>query len=517
MLRILPALIVAALLGAGLASAQVPAPSPPVVTMPDLAVNIRDAVPKIEAEVARGMKLFDIPGVAVGIVANDKLVYAKGFGVRAKGGAPVDPRTVFQIGSTTKAFLATTLAIAVDKGVLNWDDRVADLDPAFQLMDATTTREFRVFDLTAQRSGLPPYVNDILTGLGFPQDRIIRSLRHAEPMASFRSAFSYTNITHLAAGRLLAHLRREKDWNAVVAADILAPLGMSETSATAEAIAAAPNHAEGYRWRPEGAVPVPFDPSFPYQLGPAGNLNSTLEDMARWLRLQIADGAFEGRQIVSKDNLLATRVAKVGMTPTVSYGEGWALTQTPRGRVVWHNGGTNGFGAHVGLLPDYGVGIVILTNLQNQGFPDALATTAYDLLLGNPATDHITAAFERAKAEVATDDVRYVRPAQPRPTPDLARLVGTYENEMMGPVHLEAKGEGAILTFADTGAKLALEPFDGAVFTVRLVGEGRFRAVAEMTGDEPIGFMAFEPDADGALTRLSWLYDAYQTYRFRRQ
>lgn len=483
----------------------------------DLGARVTPLMPKIEEDVARGMKLFDIPGVALGIVSGDKLIYAKGFGVRAKGGAPVDPRTVFQIGSTTKAFLATTLAVAVDQGVLNWDDRVADLDPAFQLKDAATTREFRVFDLTAQRSGLPPYVNDILTGLGFPEDRLIRSLRHAEPFASFRSAFTYTNITHLAAGRLLAHLRRERDWNAVVAADILAPLGMSETSATAEAIAASPNHAKGYRWRPEGAVPIPFDPSVPYQLGPAGNLNSTVEDMARWLRLQISDGTFEGREIVSKENLLATRVAKVGMTPTVSYGEGWALTQTPRGRVVWHNGGTNGFGAHVGFLPDYGVGIVILTNLQNQGFPDALAMTAYDLLLGNPATDHITVAFEHAKAEVATDDVRYVRPAQPRPSPDLARLVGTYENEMMGPVHLEAKGEGAVLTFADTGAKLALEPFDGAVFTVRLVDEGRFRPIVEMAGDDPIGFMAFEPDADGALTRLSWLYDAYQTYQFRRQ
>ncbi|MEW6256627.1 MAG: serine hydrolase [Pseudomonadota bacterium] len=517
MSRCLLAASLACILGAGVARAQAPAPAMPAVETPALAVSVKEALPKLETEVARGMALFGAPGLAMGIVHDDSLVYAKGFGVRAKGGAPVDPATVFQIGSTTKAFLSTTLAIAVDKGVLRWDDRVADLDPAFQLMDATTTREFRVFDLTAQRSGLPPYANDILTALGFAEDRLIRSLRYAEPMASFRSTFTYTNITHLAAGRMLAHLRGERDWDAVVAKDILSPLGMTDTSTTAEAIRAAPNHAEGHRWDPQGAVQVPFDPSFPYRLGPAGNLNSSVADMSRWLRLQLADGAFEGKQIVSRDALSHTRIAKVGITPTDAYGQGWALTQTPRGRVIWHNGGTNGFGAHVGFLPDYKVGIVILSNLQNQGLADALAMTAYDLLIGNPPKDHVTTALERAKAGAAKDDARFKRPAEPRSGPDLSALSGTYENDMMGPAHLTAEGDRAVLAFADTGAKLALEPFDGAVFTARLVGEGEFRAVIEMGGDEPLGFLAFEPDADGKLTRLVWLYEPHQTYRFHRK
>ena len=104
-----------------------------------------------------GNERFDVPGLAIGIVAGDKLVYSKGFGVRSKsGGVPVDRRTIFQIGSTTKAFLAATEAIMVDRGKLRWDDRVVDLDPDFQLKDPWVTREFRVFDLLAQRSGLPP-------------------------------------------------------------------------------------------------------------------------------------------------------------------------------------------------------------------------------------------------------------------------------------------------------------------------------------------------------------------------
>jgi CubicO group peptidase (beta-lactamase class C family) len=119
--------------------------------------RIQALIPELETYIQEGMKAFDVPGVAIGIVANDRLVYGKGVGVRSKdGGSSVDTRTVFQIGSTTKAFLATTMAIMVDRGKLRWDDRIVDLEPDFQLKDPWVTREFRVFDVIAQRSGLPP-------------------------------------------------------------------------------------------------------------------------------------------------------------------------------------------------------------------------------------------------------------------------------------------------------------------------------------------------------------------------
>ncbi len=125
------------------------------------------------------MKTFDVPGLAIGIVVGDKLVYARGFGVRSKSNdQPVDTRTIFQIGSTTKAFLATSIAIMVDRGKLAWDDRVVDLYPDFQMKDPWVTREFRVFDLLAQRSGLPGLVNDMLAMLGFDEKALIRSLRY---------------------------------------------------------------------------------------------------------------------------------------------------------------------------------------------------------------------------------------------------------------------------------------------------------------------------------------------------
>jgi len=176
--------------------------------------RVQALVPSLEDYIAANMKSFDVPGLAIGIVAGDKLIYAKGFGVRSKGGAPVDTQTIFQIGSTTKAFLSATMAIAVDRGKLHWDDRVVDLDPDFQMRDPWVTREFRLFDLLAQRSGLPPYVNDFFGVLGFDRSALIRSLRYVEPVSSFRTTFAYTNITHILAGRIVARAEGAADWNA---------------------------------------------------------------------------------------------------------------------------------------------------------------------------------------------------------------------------------------------------------------------------------------------------------------
>jgi len=168
-----------------------------------LEARIQAVIPDVERYISSGMKALDVPGLGIGIIANDKLVYGKGFGVRSKSGsATVDTQTVFQIGSATKGFLATTPAMMVDRASFKWDDRVVDLYPDFQLKDPWVTREFRVFDLIAQRSGLPPYANDMLGIFGIGESELIRSLRHVEPVSSFRSKFAYTNITHLLAGRM---------------------------------------------------------------------------------------------------------------------------------------------------------------------------------------------------------------------------------------------------------------------------------------------------------------------------
>jgi CubicO group peptidase (beta-lactamase class C family) len=482
------------------------------------AARISALIPDLEAYIQSGMKAYGVPGLAIGIVTGDRLVYAKGFGVRSKsGGAPVDPRTVFQVGSLTKAFLATTMAILVDRGKLKWDDRVADLHPGFQLKDAWVTREFRAFDLVAQRSGLPPQVNHLPALLGYAEPALIRSLCHVEPVSSFRTAFAYTNVTHLLAGRVVSDLAGAPDWNAVARRELLDPLGMAATSFTAEAIAAAPNHAEGHRWTPDATIEVPFDPIFPYGLGAAGNLNSTVEDMARWVRLQLGRGSFEGGRIVSAESLAYLRRPKVAIDDDTDYAMGWFLARTPNGTVVWHYGATDGFGTFLGLLPDRDVGLVLLSNGQYMGLPVALGMWALDRLLDNPVVDHVADALKEAKDDFASLDKQFARPASPRPFPPLAPLAGGFTSPAFGKAVLRGEGDALVLELKETGAELALTPWDGDVFVFRLLPRGRFAPGVAGMGERPSGFAQFEVGQDGKLGVLRLTTDDGQPYQFRRE
>lgn len=480
--------------------------------------RIEALIPDLEAYIAGGMKAFDVPGLAIGIVVGDKLVYAKGIGVRSKaGGVPVDTRTIFQIGSATKTFLATTMAIMVDRGKLRWDDRIVDLDPEFQLQDPWVTREFRVFDLLAQRSGLPPYVNDLLGMLGLNEGALIRSLRHVEPVSSFRSTFAYTNITHLLAGRIVAKAAGAPDGNTVLRQELLDPLGMKDTSYTAEAIEAAANHAEGYRWTAEGTIKVPFTQLFPYDFGGAGDINSTIDDMAHWIGLQLGNGMFEGRRIVSSENLAVTHTPKVSVSDAAFYALGWIILQTPNGAIVWHNGGTSGFGAFVGMARNQNVGVIVLTNAANVGLPDAIGLWTLDRILENPGIDRVATALKMAKVKFETSKKLFAKPANARPFPPLGPLAGNFTNPSIGKVAVALQDGSMVMKVLSTGAQLKLEPWNGDIFTAKLMPLDRFAAISENLGPLPNGFVQFQIDENAKLNLLRLSADDGQAYEFKRE
>ncbi len=480
--------------------------------------HIQRLIPGLETYIQKGMNAFDVPGVAVGIVANNRLIYGKGFGVRSKdGGSSIDTRTVFQIGSTTKAFLATTMAIMVDRGKLRWDDRIVDLDPDFQLKDPWVTREFRAFDVIAQRSGLPPYANDGLGFFGMDEAGLIRSLRNVDPVSSFRSTFAYTNITHLLAGRVVAKAAGAPDGDTVLRQELLDPLGMRESSYTAAAIQAAPNHAEGHRWTPNGTVEVPFSQMFPYDFGGAGDINSTVEDMSRWVRLQLGNGTFDGRRLVSADSLAFTRTPKVALSDKVSYAMGWIVQQTRNGSVIWHNGGTNGFGAFVGTQPDRDVGVVVLTNAQNMGYPESVGLWLFDRILGNPDVDYAAESLKRARASHEAAERLFDQPKSPRPFPPVAPLAGTFSHPSIGKAMVVVEGDELVMQLQATGARLRLKPWDGEVLTAKLMPLGRFAAIVANLGPLPNGFVQFQIDKDAKPNVLRLTLDDGQAYEFRRE
>jgi hypothetical protein len=200
----------------------------------------------------------------------------------------------------------------------------------------------------------------------------------------------------------------------------------------------------------------------------------------------------------------------------MTYALGWIVAQTPNGTVIWHNGGTPGFGAFVGLELDRRIGIVILTNQGNVGFPENLGLWIFDRLLGNPTVDHVAKALERAKTNFSNGDKMFARPAEIRPFPPLAPLSGAFANPAFGKVTVKQEN-GALAMTLQTGAEFKLEPWNGEIFTAQLAAKGSFTAAAEDQGPRPAGFVQFQMDKDGKLNVLRLSFDDGQAYDFRRE
>ncbi|MGH7249081.1 MAG: serine hydrolase domain-containing protein, partial [Pseudomonadota bacterium] len=339
----------------------------------DFVTSVRAILPDLEHYVRKGMADWHVPGVAMGVVVEGEVLLAAGYGVRDSTGAePATARTMFQIGSTTKAFCAASEAIMVDQGRMQWSDRVIDHDPDFRMSDPWVTREFRIFDLLAQRSGLRPYVLDQMWAFGFGPEARVAALRHAEPVTSFRTTFAYQNTLHLVAGRIVAHEAGARDWPEALHRLILEPLGMSETNTSIAALKGAANHATGHVWFDGRMWQPPLIPEFE-NAGPAGAMNSTVKDLILWLRLLIGRGSIDGRRVISEANLTETWRPLVDIHEAPgkkvefpaawsAYASGWIFRLTAGGSCIWHNGGTGQFRSHIGFVPSRRAGFVILTN-----------------------------------------------------------------------------------------------------------------------------------------------------------
>ena len=336
-------------------------------------------------------------------------------------------------------------------------------------------------------------------------------------MSSFRTTFAYTNITHVIAGRIVAKAEGAADWNAVLQSNILDPLGMKDSTHSVAAITAAANHARGYRYTAEGSIEVPFE-DFPYNYDGAGDINSHIEDMAKWVSLQLAGGtAQDGKRVVSAENLAYTHTPKVAINDKVSYALGWAIQQTPNGGIVEHNGGTHGFGAMVIVQLDRKLGVVVLTNQGNVGMPDAIGLWTINRLIDNPMVDHAAKSLAVAKTDYAESVKRYARPANPQPSPPLAPLAGNFTNPSFGKAVLRADGDMATFELLGSSAKLRLDAWNGGVYIATLVPEGRFTAIAANLGPLPSAFAGFQSDKDGKPSVLRLTFASGQAYDFKHE
>lgn len=391
---------------------------------------------EFEATVERARVDFGVPGMAVAVVQGDKMIYSRGFGVRELGRPePVDPHTLFQIGSTSKAFTSALVASVVDEGKLGWNDRVTGVLPGFAMADPWVTKEFQVRDLMAQHSGMKAYTGDFLAMIGYDREDIVRSTAHIAPVYSFRSDFSYVNNLWVTAAAVV-EAKTGKTWEQDLQERLLDPLGMTETSYTQAALQGSPDGATPHLLEKGKVKPTPRDwPYFnwPYVYGPAGGINSNVLDMAKWIRFQLGDGTFEGKKILGKE---ALEYPHQPQTPIKggknAYCMGWLKSDYRPYPLIWHNGATSGCATLVMLVPDLDLGIVILSNLVTPA-PDNLGLAFVDLYCGTKSPDdHMGKALQSWKKKL--EDEKTVSPRPKLATPPLpnSAYVGTYESPLMG-------------------------------------------------------------------------------------
>ena len=369
------------------------------------------APPKdFDARVEAVMKQQGVPGAAVAIVENGKVTLARGYGIRRLDSAePVDADTLFQIGSTTKAFTTAALAILVDEGKIHWDDPVIDYLPGFRMYDAWVTREMTIRDLLVHRSGLGKGQGDLLFVPSTEMSRAdtVRRLRFLKPATSFRSGFAYDNILYIVAGELIEAVSGQT-WETFVHDRILVPAGMTKTVTNdvdrlVTSDRAYPHGRIG-EFRGIGVQQV-FDEkkvALGANCGPAGAIAAGANDLARWLEVQLASGRLPGsdQQLYSAANagVMWQPVVPIPATPLPGaladaapqfrgYALGWVVQDYRGHKIISHGGGTQGFRAVVLLIPEKNVGFAIVNNSEENEFVPGLEYELLDHYLGLPKHD----------------------------------------------------------------------------------------------------------------------------------
>jgi CubicO group peptidase (beta-lactamase class C family) len=408
----------------------------------------KEPYPGLDAYIANAVRTWKVPGLSVAIVRNDSLIYAKGFGVTEVGTSkPVDERTLFEIGSSSKAFTATLVAMMVSDGKMRWDDRISTYLPEFRMYDPLASEQVTLRDALSHRSGIARGELAWL-GSGLDRDEVLRRVRFLKPEAPFRSRFSYQNMMFLAAG-IAAAKAAGTTWENLLQQRILTPLGMTSSLPTSKTLSTT-NVAKPHGAEHDSAFTEP--PFEAENIAPAGAILSNAVDMGQWLRFQLNDGVINGKRLLSSAALRETHKPQIllnsGGGVRVSsddstsgsnfstYGFGWFI-EDYHGALVWqHGGNTPGMTAAVGMLPGKKVGVAVLSNMAGSPLPGLIQRYVFDRALGLPVKDVSGEAYARYVVQLRRADslekaqAAAHKDAQP-PVP-LEAFTGTYGDSLYG-------------------------------------------------------------------------------------
>ena len=467
------------------------------------APDVATALARMDAYIREAMAKTKVPGLAVAVVYQDKVVFLKGYGVRKLGEpAPVDADTVFELASLSKPISSTILASLVGTGDIGWDDHIVDLDPEFALSDAAATRQVTIRDMFAHRSGLPTGAGDVLEDLGYSRPEVLSRLRFVPLAGKFRTTYHYSNFG-MTEGAIAAAKKVGKRWEDIADERLYSKIGMRSTSSRFSDYENNPNQAALHVLE-NGIYKSRFVREADAE-SPAGGVSSNVRDLAQWMRLQLGNGKVDGQQVVARAPLAETHKPQIcrsvpgpvapGQCPQGQfYGLGWNVGTNAQGKIeISHSGAFFlGAGTSVYLIPDEQVGIVALGNVAPVGLPEAVCLTFLDLLhYGAAQRDYLSraaAGFAEFNSETQDSSPDYANtkaPQSPSPAKPLTPYTGKYFNSYYGTVGVSVQGNQLVLRLPPRGAYYELTHWDGDTFTYYFASEntGIGRRGVKFSGD----------------------------------
>ena len=359
------------------------APAAPVLT-PELQQRLDLLVEQLEQQ----RLTHHVPGMAIAVVKDDEVILTHGFGIASvETETPVTPETIFAIGSSTKAFTSTLVGMLVDEDKMDWDDPVTEYLPYFQMnVDSDDeSAEPTLRDVLSHRTGFTR-MGLLMASGQIPIEEVLLDATKAEPYVPFREKWYYSNVMYMSAG-VAAGKAEGTDWYTLVTERIFEPLGMNSTTTSVTQTENDSRLASGYLWD-EDLQAYEYKPMRNVDnIGPSGSINSNVIDMAQWLRLQLNHGEYEGRRLISEENLSETWTTQVNITENVGYGMGWMIREWEGQPVIEHGGNVDGFSAQVAMLPESNLGFVLLTNASVSLLPPQAVNMVWNMLLSEEPTD----------------------------------------------------------------------------------------------------------------------------------
>jgi len=407
---------------------------------------IKDSLDKY---IEREMERWNVPGAAVAIVKDGKVIAMKGYGIRETGKTDkVDENTLFQIASNSKAFTGTSIALLDYQKRLSLDDKATKWLPYFKLNDELATREVTVKDLLCHRIGFQTFQSDLLNwNCNLSRKELIANMRNVKPVYGFRAHYGYCNSGFLAAGEIIPAVT-DTSWDDFLKYHFFIPLKMNHTSTTYKTIIADDNACKPYTIVNDKLVLLPY--ANVDNLGPAASINSCVKDLSNWLLMQLDSGRFDGKRIfpyevlqtATTSNMIVRDMPATSGATFQTYGLGWFMLDYHGKRIIRHDGGSDGFVTTTCFVPALNLGITVLTNTDANSFYAALRTQIIDAYMNLPYSNHSEKIYKAVSANTKLENaeinkMRESAAKKPKQTMKNEDYAGKYKNEVYGEIEIK--------------------------------------------------------------------------------